>query len=298
MLNRYHHALILSEFLRQHSPNIVVIGGAGFSTESGQPDYRSPFGAYSKGHKPITCQEFLSSETVSFFPILFSSLIFFLYISTGFLSAKILASKFHGVFSDVELEPKCCSFCGCLLGNRELYFFPFFPFIFETYFESLKKELISHIITQNVDRLHSKAGSQKILELHGNLFEVGCVSCNFSTPRPEFQERVLELNPSLGSSYSDPTAQTIRPDGDVAVLPMKVEDFEIPPCLKCGGILKPKVVFFGESIPRKIVDESYSLIDRASALICIGTSLQVHSAFRLVKRAKERNLPIAGIFFF
>jgi NAD-dependent SIR2 family protein deacetylase len=144
------------------------------------------------------------------------------------------------------------------------------------------------IITQNVDRLHQAAGSQRVIELHGALAEVRCLRCDASETRAHLQERLEALNPKLVGADALPA-----PDGDADLAASWAEGFQVANCLACDGLLKPNVVFFGESVPRSIVDSAYALVDEAEALLVVGTSLAVYSGFRFVKHAHARGLPIA-----
>lgn len=150
--------------------------------------------------------------------------------------------------------------------------------------------MVSGIITQNIDRLHQAAGSRRVVELHGALAEVRCLRCDAPEAREHLQERLASQNPRLAAADA-----ALAPDGDADLDGHWVESFRVPSCLACDGILKPNVVFFGESVPRRIVDEGMALVDDAEALLVIGSSLAVYSGFRFVRRAHERGLPIAII---
>ncbi len=147
---------------------------------------------------------------------------------------------------------------------------------------------LTGLITQNVDRLHHKAGSRDVLELHGALAEVRCLSCAARESRDSLQHRILEMNPEL-PARDVPTA----PDGDADLPSTLVEGFRVPPCLACGGVLMPDVVFFGGSVPRERVDAAFAMLDGASTLVVIGSSLAVFSGYRFVLRARDRRIPIA-----
>ena len=147
---------------------------------------------------------------------------------------------------------------------------------------------LTGLITQNVDRLHHKAGSREVLELHGALAEVRCLECNVCESRDDLQARMLELNPNLHHVEVE-----TAPDGDAELSSSVIEEFRVPPCMMCGGVLKPDVVFFGGSVPRDRVESAFAMLDRASALVVVGSSLAVFSGFRFVLRAKERNIPVA-----
>ncbi len=143
------------------------------------------------------------------------------------------------------------------------------------------------LITQNVDRLHQKAGHGELVELHGALAEVRCLSCPTRIDRDELQKTLVSGNPSaLAWSY------TLFADGDADLPDEVVQDFVVPPCA-CGGVLKPDVVFFGDSVPRPRVETAFALLDAADALLVVGSSLTVFSGYRFVLRAKEQRQPIA-----
>ncbi len=147
---------------------------------------------------------------------------------------------------------------------------------------------VTGVITQNVDGLHQRAGSRRLLELHGTLAQVTCLECGVSDSRSDFQERILALNPR----WSELSAE-IAPDGD-AELPRDVtESFAVPTCRTCGGVLKPNVVFFGESVPRDRVATAWEWVDAAEVLLVVGSSLTVYSGYRFVDRAAKEGKPVA-----
>jgi NAD-dependent SIR2 family protein deacetylase len=146
---------------------------------------------------------------------------------------------------------------------------------------------VSSVVTQNVDRLHQAAGSRKVLELHGALAEVSCLSCGSMEPRDSVQQRILELNP-----WFEERSAEIAPDGDAEIDSTRLPGFEVAACLSCGGILKPNVVFFGERVPPARVEAAYDLIDRADTLLVLGSSLAVFSGYRFVKRAAAGGKPV------
>lgn len=147
--------------------------------------------------------------------------------------------------------------------------------------------LLEGLITQNVDRLHQKAGHGQVLELHGSLFAARCLACGATEPRDALQARLLELNPGAGD-----WAHTLAPDGDADIPEAAVEDFVVPGCVACGGVLKPDVVFFGDNVPKPRVEEAFSIVDRAQALLVVGSSLTVYSGYRFALRAAERGVPL------
>jgi NAD-dependent deacetylase sirtuin 4 len=146
---------------------------------------------------------------------------------------------------------------------------------------------VGGVITQNVDQLHQAAGSRVVIELHGALSRVRCLDCDLVEPRQDLQARLLEQNPGFTARISVP-----RPDGD-AEPEVAPDSFEVPACVRCGGVLKPDVVFFGESVPKSVVADAYSLLDGAEVLLVVGSSLAVFSGYRFVRAASERRLPIA-----
>lgn len=145
---------------------------------------------------------------------------------------------------------------------------------------------IFQIITQNVDQLHQKAGAKQVIDLHGRLDQVRCMACANSFSRTDMDLLLAELNPNV-----DRTANfEFTPDGDAEV--EAAADFRIPGCPLCGGILKPDVVFFGESVPTSTVELAMKRLDEAEALLIAGTSLSVNSGLRFARRAARSNKPI------
>ena len=143
------------------------------------------------------------------------------------------------------------------------------------------------LITQNVDGLHRKAGSQQGVELHGSLDQVICLDCRATSSRGVFQERLLEANPG----WELLTAE-VAPDGD-AELEGDLSSFVVPPCPACGtGTLKPDVVFFGENVPRPRVEQAYGIVEQADVLLVAGSSLTVFSGYRFAKRAAQQGKPV------
>ena len=149
--------------------------------------------------------------------------------------------------------------------------------------------MVQSVITQNVDRLHSKAGSSSVIELHGALHRTRCFDCGGHGSRDDLQQRIAALNPHLAEGRDARSA----PDGDVDVPDEIVSRFAVPPCAECGGVLRPDVVMFGESVPRPRVEDAFAEVDAADALLVVGSSLTVYSGFRFVLRARERAIPVA-----
>ncbi len=151
------------------------------------------------------------------------------------------------------------------------------------------------IITQNVDGLHRVAGAAgsvplPVIDLHGRIADVVCLQCGQVTSRVAYQRRLAALNPTMVADTDTGHAE-LRPDGDAVV-----EDwsgFVVAPCLVCGGVLKPDVIFFGETVPRDRVERCYRLVDDADALLVAGSSLAVMSGLRFVRHAARQQQPVA-----
>jgi NAD-dependent SIR2 family protein deacetylase len=150
--------------------------------------------------------------------------------------------------------------------------------------------VVAGVITQNVDSLHSVAGSRQVVELHGALARVRCLACGDISARTTLQDRLLAANPTWPARAR---MATIAPDGDVDLPDELVASFSFVPCLACDGTLMPDVVFFGGSVPKPTLDAAWALFDQAELLLVIGSSLTVFSGYRFVRRASERNVPVA-----
>ena len=148
---------------------------------------------------------------------------------------------------------------------------------------------LTGLVTQNVDRLHHRAGSEHVVELHGALAEVRCLVCEAREPRDTLQARILELNPRFELHALNRIE--LAPDGDTDL--DSGGDFRVPPCRACGGVLKPDVVFFGDNVPRPRVEAAFAITDAADVLLVVGSSLTVFSGYRFVLRAAERGQPVA-----
>jgi NAD-dependent SIR2 family protein deacetylase len=150
-----------------------------------------------------------------------------------------------------------------------------------------REGFVRGIITQNVDRLHQRAGSRRVVELHGALAEVECLECGDVLHRDEVQSQLLELNPELGG-----TSAPLRPDGDAHLPEGAPEGFTYPDCPTCNGVLKPNVVFFGEDVDDACVGRAWDLFYESEVLLVVGSSLEVWSGYRFVRRAAERRMPV------
>ncbi|MFM5905051.1 MAG: NAD-dependent protein deacetylase [Micrococcales bacterium] len=146
--------------------------------------------------------------------------------------------------------------------------------------------IVSAIITQNVDGLHQAAGAESVIDLHGRLDRVKCLSCSLILSRSHMDELLQALNPTVKKSVDF----EFTPDGDAEVEASK--DFLVPSCPTCGGILKPDVVFFGESVPLDLVEHAMAFVDSADAMLVAGTSLAVNSGMRFVRRAAKAQKPV------
>ncbi len=288
--------------------SIVCITGAGLSTESGIPDYRGNNGSYFRGHKPIIHHEFMSSpmqrkrywarSLVGYSP--FAN-------AQPNLGHEALAKLETMGYIGVQLED-CTDFqhLGPSCTGKVLD---------GAHGDKSAVALKISIITQNVDTLHSKAGAKYCLHLHGRGDLVRCMRCGLSRDRKDYHDELIEWNqdwlnkhvPDVVQNGGASSPQNLRPDGD-AELNQKIsyDEFFIPFCYECGGMndelqlhqhpqafFKTDVVFFGDSVPKHRFGISNAAIDAADGVLCIGTSLAVHSAFRLVKRAIESGTPLA-----
>jgi NAD-dependent SIR2 family protein deacetylase len=220
---------------------ILVLTGAGVSTESGIPDYR---GEGKTERHPMTFDVFMGSVEAR---------------------QRYWARSYVGWSVIANAKPNAGHF---VLAQAE----------------SLGR--IGHIVTQNVDSLHQQAGSKKVTDLHGRLDQVICMSCRLSLPRLDMDGFIEELNPGITKH------QTVEftPDGDAEV--EATADFRIPSCPKCDGVLKPDVVFFGESVPTARVSQSMAELEKVDALLVAGSSLTVNSGMRFARAASKQGKPI------
>jgi NAD-dependent SIR2 family protein deacetylase len=145
------------------------------------------------------------------------------------------------------------------------------------------------LITQNVDGLHTAAGSRNVIDLHGRIDAVRCVS-GHTSPRAELQRQLLADNPAWAQIEG-----RVAPDGDVDLDGRDYSGFIVPDCSECGAILKPDVVFFGETVPRERVDRAFQGVSDADALLIVGSSLMVYSGFRFAQAAAAAGKPVAAV---
>jgi NAD-dependent SIR2 family protein deacetylase len=226
--------------------DVVVLSGAGLSTDSGIPDYRGATGSLRR-HTPMTYQTFTRDPRGR---------------------QRYWARSFIGWHQIRAARPNA--------GHRAVA-------------ELQEAGLVGGIVTQNVDGLHQAGGARDVVELHGGLDRTVCLACGDVAGRAELDERLRAANPDFG-----PRVEEVNPDGD-AELPDEVLDgFVMVGCLACGdGPLKPDVVFFGETVPRDRVEHCFGLVDDASGLLVLGSSLAVMSGYRFVLRAAKLGIPVA-----
>ncbi|MEU7754464.1 NAD-dependent protein deacetylase [Micromonospora sp. NPDC049171] len=225
---------------------VVVLSGAGLSTESGIPDYRGPSGV-ARRHTPMTFQAFTRDPLARR-----------RYWARSHLGWRLIAGA----------APNA--------GHRAVV--------------GLQHAgLVDEVITQNVDGLHGVAGSTSVIELHGRLDEVICLDCGNLTSREEVDRRLREANPDFVAQVA-----AVNPDGDVDLPDEQVAAFRPVDCGICGtGMLKPDVVFFGETVPPQRVARCFAAVEQARSLLVLGSSLTVMSGRRFVIRAAKRGIPVA-----
>ena len=237
----------LQDWLHAH-PRVVVIDGAGCSTEVGIPDYRDRNGQW-KRPQPVTYQAFMGDVLVRQ-----------RYWARSMLGWRVMGQarpgSAHQALARLEQQ-----------GRLEL------------------------LITQNVDGLHDAAGSLNIVDLHGRIDTVRCMDCDKRSARADLQQRLLALNPAWVELYAAPA-----PDGDADLENQDFSHFVVPACPHCGtGLIKPDVVFFGETVPRERVQTCMAAVARADAVLIAGSSLMVYSGYRFALAAHEQGKSIVAI---
>ncbi|GAB3585192.1 NAD-dependent protein deacetylase [Calidifontibacter terrae] len=152
---------------------------------------------------------------------------------------------------------------------------------------------IDHTITQNVDGLARVAGSRAVIELHGRLDEVICLRCRTTVAREWMQQEIERLNPGFEAAVGDARNAPLRPDGDVELDGRWDAQLRLVSCPMCGSdLLKPHVVMFGESVPRALVEQCFALVEAATTVVVIGSSLGVMSGYRFARHAVRRDIPV------
>ncbi|MDH3769302.1 MAG: NAD-dependent protein deacetylase, partial [Gammaproteobacteria bacterium] len=228
------------------SRHLVVLTGAGCSTESGIPDYRDAEGEW-KHSRPIQYPDFVRSHATR---------------------QRYWARSMIGWQRVADARPNRAHVALARLEHAGK---------------------IRHLITQNIDGLHQLAGSRNVIDLHGRLANVLCLACGRRQTRKALQRELLSLNPDW-QRFNVVAA----PDGD-ARLETDFRSFRVPDCGRCGGFLKPDVVFFGENVPSERVAESLHELAAADTLLVAGSSLMVWSGLRYVRAASKRGIPTALI---
>ncbi|MFF8963103.1 NAD-dependent protein deacetylase [Streptomyces globisporus] len=224
--------------------DVLILSGAGISTESGIPDYRGEGGSLSR-HTPMTYQDFTADDGAR---------------------RRYWARSHLGWRTFGRARPNA--------GHRAVAAFG-------------RQGLLSGVITQNVDGLHQAAGSEDVVDLHGRLDRVVCLSCGAFSPRRELAHRLEAANEGFA-----PVASSLNPDGDADLTDEQVGDFRVVPCAACGGVLKPDVVFFGEAVPPQRVEHCRTLVGEARTLLVLGSSLTVMSGLRFVRQAAGAGTPV------
>jgi NAD-dependent SIR2 family protein deacetylase len=146
---------------------------------------------------------------------------------------------------------------------------------------------VARLVTQNVDGLHQRAGHRDVIDLHGRLDVVICLTCRDRTSRAAVQAAMTAANPQWNASAA------AAPDGDADIEAATIASLEPPRCAHCGGLLKPDVVFFGENVPSARYEDARDAVAAADAILVAGSSLMVYSGFRFVQQAHAAGLPIA-----
>jgi NAD-dependent SIR2 family protein deacetylase len=153
--------------------------------------------------------------------------------------------------------------------------------------------VVSGVITQNVDLLHTKAGSRNVVNLHGTYAEVICLNCGHTMSRAALAEMLEAANPEFVERAEAVGGIAVAPDADAII--GETSPFTIIDCTNCGGMLKPNIVYFGESVPKNLVAQAFAMVDEADALLVAGSSLTVFSGFRFVRHAASHGIPVAII---
>lgn len=153
--------------------------------------------------------------------------------------------------------------------------------------------VVSGLITQNVDLLHSKAGSRSVVNLHGTYAQVICLGCGATMSRDELAALLETANPGFIERAESVGGIAVAPDADAVI--SETDSFTIVDCPVCGGMLKPDIVYFGETVPKDLVEQAYSMVEDAEALLVAGSSLTVYSGYRFVRHAAAHNIPVGII---
>ena len=259
--------------------SVLTLTGAGLSTDSGIPDYRGHGGSYHRGHKPMIHDQFMSS-----------SLQRQRYWGRGMVGWRDFDKREPnaGHYALAELER--LGRIGVTFEDKAEYY----PHNAAVDWTSSSGHRRMSLITQNVDSLHRRAGSGHMTELHGRTDRLKCMQCGAQRDRKDFHNELEELNREwLEQALAEQDETSARPDGDAHVASENYSAVVVPACTHCGGFLKPDVVFFGDSVPKHRVERCLAALDAADGLLCVGSSLAVHSAYRFVRAAHNKGIPIA-----
>ncbi|MDR3658533.1 MAG: NAD-dependent deacetylase [Mycobacterium sp.] len=150
--------------------------------------------------------------------------------------------------------------------------------------------VVTGIVTQNVDLLHTRAGSRNVVNLHGTYAQVICLGCGHTMTRAALADQLEALNPGFIERAEAAGGLAVAPDADAVIA--DTASFRYLDCPRCGGMLKPNIVYFGEIVPKEVVAEAYSLVDQSDALLVAGSSLTVFSGYRFVRHAAASGIPI------
>jgi NAD-dependent SIR2 family protein deacetylase len=150
--------------------------------------------------------------------------------------------------------------------------------------------VVDGVLTQNVDLLHTKAGSRNVIDLHGSYAQVRCMGCEARISRFTLAQRLDAANPGFAESVSAATGVEIAPDADAVI--EETAHFVMVDCEHCGGILKPDIVYFGESVPKPRVEAAFAMVSECDLLLVLGSSLTVMSGLRFVRRAAKDDIPV------
>jgi NAD-dependent SIR2 family protein deacetylase len=151
--------------------------------------------------------------------------------------------------------------------------------------------VVSGVITQNVDLLHTKAGARNVVNLHGTYAEVICLDCGHTMTRTALADLLEAANPGFTERVEAVGGIAVAPDADAVI--GDTSSFTIIDCPNCEGMLKLNIVYFGENVPKDRVAQAYAVVDDADALLVAGSSLTVFSGFRFVRHAVIRGIPVA-----
>jgi NAD-dependent SIR2 family protein deacetylase len=238
--------VVVPDLLR--AGRLVVLTGAGLSTDSGIPDYRGPD---SPPSNPMTIRQFTGDPL---------------------FRQRYWARNHVGWRHMDDTQPNA--------GHRAV--------------AALERDgVVGGVITQNVDLLHTKAGSGNVINLHGTYSQVVCLNCGHTMTRAALAEELDALNPGFTERVEAVGGLAVAPDADAVVT--DTASFRYLDCPSCGGMLKPDIVYFGENVAKDVVQQAFLLVEQADALLVAGSSLTVFSGYRFVRHAAARGMPIAII---